>query len=79
MYTKEPYESKQQFLINKRESKGLKPFNDSKASIEYSNDMQDVYKDIEEHNTDKEHETLIFLDDMIADMINNQKLNSIIT
>ena len=39
--------------------------------------MQDVYKDIEEHNTDKEHETLIVLDDMIADMINNQKLNSI--
>ena len=77
MYTKEPYESKQQFFINKRESKGLKPFNDPKASIEYSNDMQDVYKDNEEHNTDKEHETLIVLDDMIADVINNQKLNSI--
>ena len=79
MYAKEPYKSKQQFLINKRESTGLKYFKDPKTSIEYSNDMQDVYKDIEGHNTDKEHETLIVLDDMIADMINNKKLNSIKT
>ena len=33
-------------LINKRESIGLKYFNDTKAFIEYSNDMQNVYKDI---------------------------------
>ena len=32
------------FLFNKRESTGLKHFNDPKAFIEYSNDMQDVYK-----------------------------------
>ena len=79
MYAKEPYESKQKFLINKRESIGLKYFNDPKTSIEYSNDMRDVYKDIEGHNTDKKHETLIVLDDMIADLINNKKLDSIIT
>ena len=79
LYAKEPYESKQKFLINKTESTGLKYFNDPKTSIEYSNDMRDVYKDIEGHNTDKEHETLIALDDMIAGMINNKKLDSIIT
>ena len=79
MYAKEPYESKQKFLINKRESIGLKYFNDPKTSIEYSNDMRDVYKDIEGHNTDKEYETLIALDDMIAGMIDNKKLDSIIT
>ena len=32
------------FLINKRESTRLKHFNDPKAFIEYSNDMQDGYK-----------------------------------
>ena len=42
LYLKYPYEAKYQFLINKIESTGLKHFNDPKAFIEYSNDMQDV-------------------------------------
>ena len=67
------------FLINKRESTGLNHFNDPKAFIEYSNDMQDVYKDIDEYNYDQENKILIIFDDMIADMINNKKLNSVIT
>ena len=79
MYAKDPYEAKYQFLINKRESTELKYFNDPKAFIEYSNDMQDVYKYINECNTDKEHKILIVFDDMIADMINNKKLNSVVT
>ena len=48
LYVKDPYEAKYQLLINKRESTGLKYFNDSKAFIEYSNDMDDIYKNIEE-------------------------------
>ena len=79
MYAKDPYEAKCQYLINKRESTELKHFNDPKAFIEYSNDMQDVYKNIDEYNTDKERKILIVFDDMIADMINNKKLNSIVT
>ena len=47
LYAKDPYEDKYQFLINKRESIGLKHFNDPKAFIEYSNDMHDVYKNID--------------------------------
>ena len=78
-YAKDPYEAKYQFLINKRESTGLKHFNDPKAFIEYSNDMQDVYKNIAENDVDKERKILIVFDDMIADMINNKILNSIIT
>ena len=39
LYAKDPYEAKYQFLINKRESIGLKHFSDPKAFIEYSNDM----------------------------------------
>ena len=38
-YAKDPYEVKYQFSIIKRESKGLKHFDDPKAFIEYSNDM----------------------------------------
>ena len=37
--------------------------------------MQDVYKNIEEYNTEKERKILIVFDDMIIDMINNKKLN----
>ena len=39
---KDPYEAKYQFLINKREHKGLKNCDDPKAFIEYSSDM--IYK-----------------------------------
>ena len=53
LYAKDPYEAKYQFLINRRESTGLKHFNDSKAFTEYSNDMQDVYKNIDEYNADE--------------------------
>ena len=79
LYAKDPYEAKCQYLINKRESTELKHFNDPKAFIEYSNDMQDVYKNIDEYNVDKENKILIVFDDMIADMINNKKLNSVVT
>ena len=44
LYAKNPYETKCQYLINKRWKVGLKHYNDLKAFIEYSNDMQDVYK-----------------------------------
>ena len=44
LYAKNPQEAKYQFLINKRESTGLKHFNESKAFTEYSNDMDDIYK-----------------------------------
>ena len=54
-------------------------FNDPKAFIEYSNDMHDVYQNINQYNPDKENKTLIVFDDMIADMINKKRLNSIVT
>ena len=41
--------------------------------------MQDVYKNIDAYNINKERKILIVLDDMIADIINNKKLNSIVT
>ena len=50
MCAKDSYKAKCQFLINKRESRGLKHLNDPKDFIEYSNDMQDVCKNIERYN-----------------------------
>ena len=41
--------------------------------------MHDVYKNIDDYNLDKENKILIVFDDMIADMIHNKKLNSIVT
>ena len=79
LYAKDPYESKYQYLINKREGVGINHFNDPKAFIEYSNDMHDVYKNIDDYNPDKENKILIVFDDMITDMIHNKKLNSIVT
>ena len=79
LYAKDLYEDKYQFLIKKIENIGLKHFNDPKSFIEYSNDMRDVYKNINHYNPNKENKILIIFDNMIADMINNKKLNLIVT
>ena len=76
LYVKDPYEAKSQYLINKREKVYLKHYNDTKAFIEYLGDMQDVYKNIEEYNLGKNVKNVF--DDLIADMISNEKLNSIV-
>ena len=65
--------------MNKREKVGLNHFNDPKTFIEYSNDMRDVYKNIEDYNLGRERKMLMVFDDMIADMINNKRLNPIVT
>ena len=41
--------------------------------------MHDVYKNIDDYNPDRENKILIIFNDMIADMINIKKLNSIVT
>ena len=60
-YAKDQYKAKCQFLINKRKSIDLKHFNDSKAFIEYSNDMNDIYKTIEEYIPNKKRKYYSFL------------------
>ena len=50
LYAKGPYEKNISILIKKREKVGLNHFNDPKAFMEYSNDIQDVYKNIENYN-----------------------------
>ena len=43
LYAQDLHEAKYQLLINRTESTGLKYLNDSKAFIEYSSDMDDIY------------------------------------
>ena len=74
LYAKDLYEAKYQLLINKRESTGLKHFSDFKAFIEYSNNVDDIFKNIKEGNPNKKCKILIIFDDMIADMLTNKNL-----
>ena len=54
-------------------TKGLKAF------IKYSNDINNIYKNIEEYNSNRKQKILIVFDNMIADMVSNKILNSIVT
>ena len=63
---KNPNERKYQLLINKSKSVSLKHCNDSKAFIEYSNDMKNIYENIDEYNLNKKRKILTVFD-MIAD------------
>ena len=47
--------------------------------MEHSNDTEDVYKNIENYNPGKKRKIIIVFDNMIADMINNEKLNPVVT
>ena len=76
---KDPCEAKYQFLSKKSGSTELKHLSDSKAFVEYSNDVDDIYKNIKEYNSNKKCTILIVFDDMIADMISNKKLDPVVT
>ena len=41
--------------------------------------MDDIYKNIEEYNQNKKRKILIVFDDMITDLLSNEKLNPIVT
>ena len=73
LFVKNPYEAKYQYLFKNVIKNGLENLKDPKA-YEYSNNMQDAYKQIEESNQNRKYYVLIVLDDMIADMISNKKL-----
>ena len=66
-------------MTNERKGVGVNHFKHPKAFIEYSNDMRNVYRNINHYNPDKENKILIVFGDMIADMIQNNRLNSIVT
>ena len=78
LHAKDIDEKKYQFLINKREQAGIKNLNDPHAFIEYSNDMDDVINDINNHNKNRDKKVIIVFDDMIANIEYNKKFKRII-
>ena len=78
LYAKDPYEAEYQFLIKKRNDVGTKHFNDLSFCL-YSNNMVDIYKNIEHYNPNKKLKILIVFDDMISDMLSNKTLDPIVT
>ena len=46
---------------------------DSETFIEYLNDVDDIYKNMEEYNPNKKQKILIVFDNMIADVLNIKK------
>ena len=53
--------------------------NDSKGFIEYSNDIDNIHKNIEDYAPNKKRKILIAFEYLIADMLSNDKLNPVIT
>ena len=78
LYAKHLSEPKYEFFIKKCEDAGIKHLNDSKAFIECSNIMDDVYKYINEYNPNRKRKILIVFDDIIADIMTNKKIQAII-
>ena len=66
-------------LINKCELPVRKHFNDSRTSIEYSNDIDDIYQNMEGYNRNEKWKILIIFNNNIADVHSNKKLNPIVT
>ena len=65
LYAKDLSKPKYELLIKKREHAGTKRFNDPNAFIQCSNTMDDVYKNIDDYNPNRQRKILIVFDDMI--------------
>ena len=73
LYVKDPFESKYQLLINEREKVGIENLKNPKEFIDYSQKIDDVYKNMKEFNPTKKRRVLIVFDDMIAGIESNKK------
>ena len=78
LYAKNLNEPKYEYLIKNRENAGIKNLNDSKAFIEWSNTMDDLYKNIDDYNPNRRRKILIVFDDNIADIMTIKKIQAII-
>ena len=48
-YMKDPFQSKYQLFINRREKVGIKEIKNPKAFIDYSQTIDDFYEHLEDH------------------------------
>ena len=78
LYAKDLSEPKYEYLINKREQVGIEMLQNAKAFIEHSNDMNDVFENINDYNKKRNKKVLLVFDDMIADIEHNKKFKKVI-
>ena len=78
LYAKDLSEPKYKYLINKREQVGIKRLQNAKAFIEYSDDMNDVFENINGYNKKCDKKVLLVFDDMIADIEHNKNFKKVI-
>ena len=74
MHAKDFSEYKYEFFVFLREDAGTKHLIDSNAFIECSNTMDEVYENIDGYNPSRKRKILIAFDDMIADIMTNNKI-----
>ena len=72
LYAKDPYKAKYQFLIKNRVDVGTRHLNNSKAFMKCSNNMDDIYKNMEDYNANKKCKILIVCGNVIANMLSNK-------
>ena len=77
-YFKDPFESFQ-WLINGREEVVNKTLKNPKAFNDYSQTIDDVYKNLKDFNPTKKRRVSKVVDDMIANVESNKKLSVIVT
>ena len=77
MYAKYLSESKNEYLIKKREDAGIKHINNPNAFIECSDTRDDIYENIDDYNPSRRKKILIVFDDMIAEIITNKEFKAI--
>ena len=65
-------------LIDKREKTGINFNNDPNAFIEYSNSIDDVLSNIEDHNKKRKRKVLIVFDNMISHVMSDRRAQQIL-
>ena len=78
MYAKDLNEPKYAYFIKKCENVGIKHYNNPTAFFECSNTMDDVYEDIDNYNPKRDKKVVIVFDDMIVDIMINEKFKAMI-
>ena len=78
MYAKDLEEPKYQLLIKKGEQAGVENVKDAAAFIEHSNNMDDIYDNIEDYNEKRKRKVLIAFDDMISHVMSNKQAQQVL-
>ena len=79
LYVKDPFESKNQLLINGREKAVSEMLKNLKAFIHYLQIIDAVNENVKDYNPTKKKRVVIVFGDMTADMESNKNLNPKVT